>query len=118
MRILLTWLLTSLVCMGQYLPVLEFDGVDGEIQIADDNSLSFSNSYTATLWVNFSDLTDNYVILAKGANAPSQVEYALQYNVANNAVSFYSWKSGSAKVLSGTTYGEPPTNQWVHIAGA
>ncbi len=90
----------------------EFDGVDDLIEIADDPSLDFTNSFTLTAWVyeNNEHQGTGYVI--RKMHGATSYLYRLSVNNGSAGVGIY---NGAVEKSAGQSGGA--AKQWYHVAG-
>lgn len=89
---------------------LDFDGSGDEFVVPHDSSISYSDDFTISVWINFDGLTDDYPrIITKGQGDGGN--YELYYHTGDNE---YRFNSSNTTIESGVSRTD---GTWTHLVG-
>ena len=99
---------------GKLGKAMEFDGVNSQIEVPNDDVLNIEDAVTVEAWVNPSSYNDLSAVAQKWGDDTGRRQYLLCFVV--DKVSFYISGSGVTwPSAAGTS--SVPTDEWTHIAG-
>ena len=102
---------------GKFGKAINFDGNGDYVDIPDNNSVDLTNSFTISLWLKPSDLTQtNRYLISKRNDAGTDNSYSIIWEYVDNQVEFYSgsYTGSNPRTGSGITISDTNWHQIIY----